>query len=96
MMQNWHDSVRLLRGPALIWLVLLMLLAVMCGTSFLSLGAYTTPLILLIAAIMIGTLATFLMDLRWSSTLRRLAASAGLLWLVFMFLLTFSDYFSRA
>ena len=50
---------------------------------------------LVIAAIMLLLLATFLMNLGRASALLRLIASAGLLWVIFLFALTFADYFSR-
>jgi caa(3)-type oxidase subunit IV len=86
---------RLAAGPALVWLVLLGLLAASCWSAFLPLGSYNTALNLVIAAIMLLVLAIFLMNLGRASTLLRLVASAGLLWVVFLFVLTFADYLSR-
>jgi cytochrome c oxidase subunit IV len=86
---------RLAAGPALIWLILLGLLAASCWSAFLPLGSYNTALNLAIAAIMLLVLAIFLMNLARASALLRLVASAGLLWVVFLFVLTFADYLSR-
>jgi cytochrome c oxidase subunit 4 len=61
----------------------------------LSSGSCNLALNLLIAAIMIVVLVTFLMDLNGATALIRVVASAGLLWLILMFALTFSDYLSR-
>lgn len=83
------------KGPAIAWLVLLVLFGASLGSAFVPLGAGNVMLNLLIAAAMIAVLATFLMDLRHSSGLIRLVAGAGLFWIVFMFALTFSDYLSR-
>ena len=83
------------RGPAAVWLALLVLLAVTCGVAFVPLGAATTALNLAIAAGMLALLGTFLMDLMNASVLLRIAAASGLLWTLFMFTLTFADYFSR-
>jgi caa(3)-type oxidase subunit IV len=44
---------------------------------------------------MIFLLAAYLMNLRWSNALVRVIVASGLLWLVFMLVLTFTDYFSR-
>jgi cytochrome c oxidase subunit IV len=40
-------------------------------------------------------LVTFLMDLRNARALIHIVAAAGLFWIVFMFVLTFTDYLSR-
>jgi caa(3)-type oxidase subunit IV len=86
---------RLAAGPALVWLILLGLLVASCWSAFLPLGPYNTVLNLVLAAIMLLVLATFLMNLAQASALLRLVASAGLLWVVFLFVLTFADYLSR-
>lgn len=65
------------------------------GSAYLPLGSGNIVVNLLIAAIMIGILMTFLMDLKNSSALIRVVASAGLFWAVLMFVLTFNDYLSR-
>ena len=83
------------KGPAIAWLVLLILFAGTLGSAYLPLGAGNVAINLLIAAVMVGVLATFLMDLRHATMLTRIVAAAGLFWLVLMFALTFSDYLSR-
>jgi len=83
------------RGPVAVWLGLLVLFGVTTGSAFVPLGPFNIALNLLIAAIMLALLVTFLMDLRHSTTLLRLLACAGLFWTVFMFALTFTDYLSR-
>jgi cytochrome c oxidase subunit IV len=83
------------QGPAIAWLVLLVLFAATLGSAYLPLGAGNVALNLLIAALMIAVLATFLMGLRQSSMLTGIVAAAGLFWVVLMFALTFSDYLSR-
>ena len=83
------------QGPAIAWLVLLVLFAGNLGSAYLALGAGNVAVNLLIAAIMIVVLTTFLMDLRHATVLTRIVAAAGLFWVVLMFALTFSDYLSR-
>jgi cytochrome c oxidase subunit IV len=85
----------LARGPAAVWAVLLVLLAVSAGSAYAPLGRFNAIVNLAIAAVMIGLLAVFLMNLRVASTLVRMFAVSGLLWLVFMLVLTFTDYLSR-
>ena len=55
-------------------------------------GSGNIALNLLIAAVMIVLLVTFLMDLKSAKALIRVVAAAGLLWLILMFTLTFNDY----
>jgi cytochrome c oxidase subunit IV len=94
-MTDRRNASALWKGPAAAWLVLLVLFAVNLGSAFVPLGAANVTLNLLIAAIMIGVLVTFLMDLRRSNSLTRIIAAAGLFWIALMFALTFTDYLSR-
>jgi len=89
------DYRRLLTAPALVWLLLLVLLAASVWSAFIPLGALNPTINLLIAAVMLLVLATFLMDLKNASPLLRMVAVAGLLWVSFLFALTFTDYLSR-
>ena len=90
-----HHSWALWKGPLAVWIILLALLAVSVGSAFIPLGRFNAAVNLAIAAIMVCMLAAFLMNLRWSSALVRIFAPSGLLWLVFMFVLIFTDYLSR-
>jgi len=82
--------------PTGVWVALVLLGLASLGSAYLPLSAFNTPLNLTIAGIMVVLLWLFLMDLIGSDTLVRLIAVAGLVWLSFMFALTFSDYLSRA
>lgn len=82
--------------PIAVWIALVLLGLASTGVAYLPLNAFNTPLNLAIAAVMVILLWLFLMDLIGSDALIRLIAAAGLVWLSFMFALTFSDYFSRA
>ena len=94
-----HDRVpsvwELAKGPLAVWAGLLVLLAVSAGSAYLPLGPLNAALNLAVAAVMVFLLATFLMNLRGSNALVRVIAASGLMWLIFMFVLTFTDYFSR-
>ncbi len=83
------------QAPALVWLALLVLFGTSFASAYVPLGTGNLALNLLIAAIMIAILVTFLMDLKSATALIRVVAMAGLLWLVLMFALTFSDYLTR-
>ena len=74
-----HVPLRQWLGYAAIWLALVV-------------GVAAT---LALAALQIALIWTVFMNLRRSSALVRLAACSAALWLVFMFALTFNDYFSR-
>jgi cytochrome c oxidase subunit 4 len=83
------------KGPALVWVLLLLLFAASLGTAYLPLGGGNIAVNLSIAAVMIVLLVTYLMDLQSAQTIVRVIAAAGLFWLILMFSLTFNDYLSR-
>ena len=82
--------------PTAVWVALVLLGLASLGSAYLPLNVFNTPLNLAIAGVMVILLWLFLMDLISSAALLRLIAVAGLVWLSFMFALTFSDYLSRA
>ncbi len=93
---NERPSLRQLAGgPIVVWLVLLVLLAGSVWSAFYPLGPFNPAINLMLAAVMLFLLATFLMDLRNASALLRLVAAGGLFWVIFLFALTFTDYLSR-
>ncbi len=85
----------LAKGPLAVWLALLALLAISATSAYVPLGALNAAVNLGVAAVMILMLGIFLMNLRWSNALVRIIAASGFFWLIFMFVLTFTDYFSR-
>ena len=80
------------QGPGLVWFALVALFGASLGSAYLPLGNGNITVNLLIAAIMIVLLVSFLMDLKSAKALIRVVAAAGLLWLILMFTLTFNDY----
>lgn len=72
---------------------------ILLGISFWAalapLGGYNTAINVVIAALMALMGLLFFMGLLRESTLLRLAAAGGVFWLIIMFMLTFSDYFTR-
>ncbi len=82
-------------GYAGIWLLLLFLLAASAGAAFIDLQGKGAVLHLGIAGLQVVLVWLMFMDLRRSNSVVRLCAVTGLLWLAFMFTLTFSDYFTR-
>jgi cytochrome c oxidase subunit IV len=86
---------RMWMWPAATWLALLILLAATVASAYVPLGTFNLVINLVIAGLKAALVALFFMHLARSNALLRLAACAGLLWLAFMFALTFSDYLSR-
>ncbi len=84
------------RGPVLIWVLLMLLVA---GTYAAAVSPLAAPLKtvihFLVVAVQVGLIGMFFMNLRVARGLIWFAAVAGLYWLVIMFVLTFNDYKSR-
>lgn len=66
------------------WLLLLALLAVEFGVSFLPLGRGVRPLILVPTVLMVATVGVMFMQIGRGPTVVRLFAAAGLLWLTIL------------
>jgi caa(3)-type oxidase subunit IV len=81
--------------PIAVWSILVLLALVSVDAAYRPLHAAGTLLNFAVAAAMVILLWLFLMDLIGSDTLIQLIAVAGLIWLSFMFALTFSDYLFR-
>ena len=62
------------------WVVLLVLLAIQFGASFLPLDPSLRPLLLVPAALMLAAVATMFMQIGRGPVLVRVFAAAGLLW----------------
>ncbi len=90
-----HFAWRLWKAPAIAWLVLIVLFAITLGSAYLPLGHGNIVINLVIAALMVGVLVIFLMDLQNATILIRIVAVSGIFWSVLMFALTFNDYLSR-
>jgi cytochrome c oxidase subunit 4 len=78
-----------------VYLSLLLLLALTLAAHHWPLGHWQTPLALSIAALKAVLVAWFFMSLKTSHGLHRLFASAGLLWIVFFYLLAGLDFYFR-
>ena len=91
-----HPSAwRLWRRNLVIWAALLVLLGLTFWLAYLPLGSLNLVIALGIAAAKAGLVVLLFMELRSSNDIVRLAAAAGVLWLVIMFLLTVADYATR-
>lgn len=78
-----------------VWLVLLGLLGLNVGLSFLDLGIFNPVLTIAIAAFQAFIIVTFFMYMRSAAPVPRIAAATGFFWLFLMFGLTLTDYKTR-
>jgi cytochrome c oxidase subunit IV len=83
------------RGYVVVWIVLVGVVLATVAFSYMPLGRAQSALHLALALIQIVLIWVVFMNLRRASALIRLAACSAALWLVFMFALTYTDYFSR-
>jgi cytochrome c oxidase subunit 4 len=90
-----RSTLRLWRKPSLIWLALLLLLGLTVGSAYIPLGALNGAINYGVAVAKAGLVLVFFMHLDRSRALVRLAALTGLLWLTFLFSLSFGDYLTR-
>ena len=77
------------------WLALMGLFALTLASSFVPLGGFNTALNVAIAVAKAGLVAVIFMKLRMSSALVRLAAVAGVAWLMILIGLSLTDVLSR-
>ena len=75
--------------------ILMLLLLLTIGASWLDLGRANFIVAVLIAAVKATLITLYFMHLRDSTPLTKLVAFAGLLFLVILFSLAFTDYWSR-
>ena len=90
-----HSAGAIWRALLPVWVALMALLASTLTLAYVPLHGWNSPVSLLIATTKALLVALFFMNLRRPDTLLRLAGSAGLLWLFFMFALTFADVLTR-
>ncbi|WP_245549314.1 cytochrome C oxidase subunit IV family protein [Noviherbaspirillum massiliense] len=79
----------------LVWVCLMVLLMLTCGSAFLHLGAWNSIINLAIAVVKALLIALFFMHLRSSRALVRLLAVTALATLALLFVLSGSDYATR-
>ncbi len=78
-----------------IFAALLVLTVLTTSVAEIDLGAFNSPVAMLIAAAKATLVALFFMHLRWSGYRMRFAAIAGLLWLSLMFAFVLADVATR-
>lgn len=77
------------------YVLLMILLTSTVLASLFNLGAFALPVALTIAVLKTLAVVWFFMELRFSSTLIRLAAAVGILWLAFFYILAATDTLTR-
>jgi cytochrome c oxidase subunit 4 len=75
--------------------ILMLLLAVTWTVGYADLGWFNLVAALAIAIAKALLVALFFMHVKGSSGVLRIAAAAGLIWLLILFVLTLGDYFTR-
>lgn len=78
-----------------VWLVVIALLGLSLGTSYIPLGRFNSIVCVTIGFIQALLVWTFFMRLRWSGLLVRLIAAIGVLWLLLLLGLSLTDYLTR-
>ncbi len=85
------DVYAIWRRNGLVWLALLFLLGLTFTIAHVPLGSLNVAAGLVIAAIKVSFVVVIFMGLGHSSALVRVAAAAGIFWLVILFALTLTD-----
>jgi cytochrome c oxidase subunit IV len=85
------DVYAIWRRNGLVWLALLFLLALTFTIAHVPLGSLNVVAGLVIAAIKVAFVVVIFMGLGHSSALVRVAAAAGIFWLLILFVLTLTD-----
>ena len=83
------------RRNLFVWVALVLLVGLTLLLAYVPLGAFNLPIALAIAAAKALLVALMFMELRLARSFVCLAASAGVVWLLIMFTLTFSDLIWR-
>ena len=91
-----HPTGSPLRRFAAVFVALLVLLALTVEAARHDLGHWNFPVAATIATAKALLIALVFMELHESRALTRLVAAAGLIWLAILFMLSLSDYFTRA
>ena len=79
----------------LIWGALMVLTALTFGISFVDLGVWSSVIAVLIAVTKATLIALIFMHMRYADRVTQVVGVAALVWLVIMFVLTATDFFTR-
>ena len=85
----------IVREPLLAWGGLVVLLASTIGLAYVPMAGLNIAVSLFIAGLKTAIIVLVFMELIKASGLHRFAAGVGVFWLMFLLVLSFSDYLSR-
>ena len=91
-----HDHVVPKRIYYAIFAVLMVLTGVTVGVAYIDLGRMNTVVALAIACFKAMVVVLYFMHVKYSTRLVKLTVIAGLYWMGILFVLTLSDYLTRA
>lgn len=74
---------------------LLLLTLLTWQIAYVDLGEWNTVVVLVIAALKAGLVATFFMHLRWSASMMRIVICVAVFWLIILITLSLSDILTR-
>lgn len=78
-----------------IFLALMVLTVITVGAAMVDMGWLNTPVALLIAGTKASLVILFFMEVRHAHPITKMVVLSGLLWLIILGALTFSDYYGR-
>ena len=84
-----------LKTNLIVYASLLLLLVLTIGGAYLDLGRFNFPLAMAIAVTKACLIVLYFMHARYASRLMHMFATAGLLWLAILFVLTLADFLAR-
>ena len=93
--EHANSAAAIWRRTLPVWIALVMLAVTTLGLAYVPLGRWNTPLGFGIAALKAVLIAVFFMNLRRPDPLLRVAGAASMLWIMFLFVLTFADVLTR-
>jgi cytochrome c oxidase subunit 4 len=94
MLDHGHHIVSV-KTYLLVFVVLIALVGLTVGVSFINLGYFSRPIALAIAITKAGLIMAFFMHLRYSSKLTWVIAGMGFFWLIILLVITMGDYIAR-
>ena len=84
-----------LKTYVLVWVGLLVLLALTCGSAYLPMGVFNVIANLGISLAKVLLVMVYFMHLRHANGVLRMFSGVGFVWLMFLFVLSLSDYLTR-
>jgi cytochrome c oxidase subunit 4 len=90
-----HAPITSVRTYVSVFVALLILTAATVAVAYFDLGLLNTPVALGVAFFKASLVVIYFMGLRYNTPLTKTVAIAGFFWLIILFGITLSDYFTR-